>query len=426
MSNRVLGACALAICVLATNAFAQTPAPVEKLTFTEAVQRAIAKNPSSTIAAAGILRADALLREARSSFRPQVSASVTETTLNTGVMFQGLTVTPQNSVNLLLDARMSVYAPAAWAARVEAQDQRGIAELSIADTNRQTALATADAFLTIIARRRAVAAVQRARDTAGAHFDLARQLEQGGTGSRLNSLRAQQELSTDEGLVESAQLGLYRAQEALGVLVVADGPVDAADEPDFGAAVGATSGSSVASGFSRTDLKVLMARQDAAERLVRNATKQYFPTLQAIFQPQTNYPKPLFGTANSWRLVLQASISIYDSGLKSGVKLERESALDISRATLMSAMTSISSDVRSAREAVASAERSLTSATAAASQAQDVVNIVNISFRAGASTNIEVIDAERSARDADTAAAVAEDTLRRARLDLLNALGRFP
>jgi outer membrane protein len=43
----------------------------------------------------------------------------------------------------------------------------------------------------------------------------------------------------------------------------------------------------------------------------------------------------------------------------------------------------------------------------------------------GATTNLEVIDAQRVARDAETAAAIAEDALRRARLDLLIALGRF-
>jgi outer membrane protein TolC len=89
-------------------------------------------------------------------------------------------------------------------------------------------------------------------------------------------------------------------------------------------------------------------------------------------------------------------------------------------------MTQASSEVRAAREAAASGERSLVSARAAADQAQQVVNIVNVRFRAGASTNIEVIDAERSARDADTAVAAAEDTLRRARLELLVALGRCP
>ena len=38
----------------------------------------------------------------------------------------------------------------------------------------------------------------------------------------------------------------------------------------------------------------------------------------------------------------------------------------------------------------------------------------------------EVIDAERQARDAETQAAIAEDTARQARLDLLAASGRFP
>ena len=98
----------------------------------------------------------------------------------------------------------------------------------------------------------------------------------------------------------------------------------------------------------------------------------------------------------------------------------------MSRATFDRALTTARSEVRAAREAVASAERSLVSARAGADQAQQVVNIVNISFRAGAATNIEVIDAEGRARDADTAVGVAEDTLRRARLELLTAAGRFP
>jgi outer membrane protein TolC len=41
-------------------------------------------------------------------------------------------------------------------------------------------------------------------------------------------------------------------------------------------------------------------------------------------------------------------------------------------------------------------------------------------------TLVEVIDAQRRARDAETAAAIAEDAVRRARLELLLASGRFP
>src|SRR5262249_12057160 len=115
-----------------------------------------------------------------------------------------------------------------------------------------------------------------------------------------------------------------------------------------------------------------------------------------------------------------------DSGQRAGLRVQRQADVEQARATLAGATTTAGSQVRAAREAVASLERVLASARSAADQAQQVVNITNISFRAGAATNIEVIDAERSARDADTAAAVAEDQLRRARLELLNALGRFP
>ena len=114
----------------------------------------------------------------------------------------------------------------------------------------------------------------RARDTAKAHFDLATELEQRGTGSRLNALRAQQQLSTDEGLVETARLALYRAQEALGVLIVADGPVDAADEPAFDVPP-TTAPAAAARPLWRTDLRLFAAQQQAAERVVRDSTKDW-------------------------------------------------------------------------------------------------------------------------------------------------------
>ena len=62
----------------------------------------------------------------------------------------------------------------------------------------------------------------------------------------------------------------------------------------------------------------------------------------------------------------------------------------------------------------------------AAASANEVLKITIVAFEAGASTNIEVIDAQRSARDLETAVTQAEDRVRQARLDLLVALGRFP
>jgi hypothetical protein len=210
--------------------------------------------------------------------------------------------------------------------------------------------------------------------------------------------------------------------------------VDDADEPLFaapdlaetaGATAAATPG--VANPFlARTDLRLFAAEQQAAERVLRDSSKDRYPFLEAAFLPSSMYPSQFFVPQNSWRLVMQLSVPLFDSGQRRGLKLERQAAVDISRATFTRALTTAESEVRTARAAVASAERGLTTAHAGADQARQVVDIVNISFRAGAATNIEVIDAQRRARDADVAVAVAEDTLRRARLELLTAAGRFP
>ena len=290
------------------------------------------------------------------------------------------------------------------------------------------------------ARRRANL---RARDVAKAHFDLAHELEQRGTGSRLNALRAQQEFSIDDGLVESAQLAVYRAQEALGVLMVADGPVDATDEPSSRCrrtspllprrqgprrhARRARATCRRSRLFqSRADLQLFSAQQQAAERVLRDSSKDYWPYLEGIFQPQSTYPAQFFAPSNTWRLLVQMSVPIFDSGQRAGVRFERQAALDELRATYAGAVTQATSEIERGGKPCGARSAGWRAPTPAADQAGQVVNIINVSFRAGAATNIEVIDAERSARDADTSVAVAEDTLRRAKFELLTALGRFP
>lgn len=420
-------AAAAAFSACAAAASAQTPAsilpaPAIRVTFAEAVARAQERNPTIAVAASSIIAAEGLIRQARAATLVQLAGSIATTTLNTGIEFAGATVTPQNSLTASLTASMPIVNAAAWARRAQAQDQRAIADLTVADAKRQIAWATADAYLTILAQRRIVDSNVRARDTAKAHFDLATELERGGTGSRLNALRAEQQFSIDEGLVEAASLGLYRAQEALGVLIAADGPADATDDPDFSGPVSA--GADPAQ--FRADLKLFAGEQRAAERVLRDSSKDWWPTVDAVFQPSTIYPAQLFVPQNTWRLLTQTTVPLFDSGLRASTRLQREATVAQTRATVAGASTTAASQVRAARAAIASGERTLAAAGRAADQARQVVAITNVSFRAGAATNIEVIDAERTARDSDNAVAVAEDQLRRARLELLEALGRFP
>ena len=84
------------------------------------------------------------------------------------------------------------------------------------------------------------------------------------------------------------------------------------------------------------------------------------------------------------------------------------------------------SDVRTAFEAMRRADEALRSSREAEQYARKALDLANVAYRAGAATNIEVIDAERQARDAATQAEMAADGARQARLSLLVAADLFP
>ncbi len=427
-ASAVSGLAWLVVAATAPPAAAQQAA-MDRLTFDEAIERAVTRNPTIEQAAAGILRAEALLQQVRSLSLPTLDATLTTRTIGPVQKFAGESINPRTQLTTSAVLGVPLLTPARWALRAQARDQVLVAQRSAADARREIAVAAAQAYLAIITQRRVAELNERARDNARAHFDDAHQRYEGGLGSRLNALRAQQELSADEARVEDARLAVRRAQEALGVLVAGDGPVDAAAEPafDIPADVIAPAGAPAPPAIgSRPDVRLAEARIAAAERVVADSWKDYLPELTGVVSPQLLTPSGLFFPTRSWSAALIFSVPVLEFGERRGLKRERQARLDIARADRTGVERQARAELRAAIEAVRSTERALERTRAAAEQANEVVRITVIAFRAGATTNIEVIDAQRGARDAETAAAIAEDALRRARLELLVALGRFP
>jgi outer membrane protein len=417
----------VAMLTFASPVFAQAPAPpMERVTFEEAVQRALKNSPTIAQAAEAVLRAEGLLQQARAATLPSVNAFVSNATLDSGRSFGGTVVQPRNQTTLSADLSMPVLAPARWAAAAQARDQIDVANLATADARKQVGVATAEAYLAIINQRRQLEVNQLARETAQAHLVYAQRRLAEGAGTRLNELRAAQEVAADDARVENAGLAVRRAQEALGVLIAANGPVDAAGEPLLEVPAASAIDDETAWMGTRTDVRLSTATQRAFERVWHDSFKDYFPTATASFDPQALSPSGAFTAPRGWRFTLALSAPIFDSGQRSGLSKFREAASNSARYSLTNLEIQARSEVRLARETVQSTERALTSQRLAAQQADEVVTITNTAFEAGATTNLEVIDAQRSARDAESAAAIAEDAVRRARLDLLTALGRFP
>jgi outer membrane protein TolC len=100
--------------------------------------------------------------------------------------------------------------------------------------------------------------------------------------------------------------------------------------------------------------------------------------------------------------------------------------LEAARLRLSGIQTQARSEVRFAEEAVERNESIVATARESAENAREALRITEIAYKAGATTNVEVVQAQQTARNAELLEALAEDRLRQARLDLLVALGEFP
>jgi outer membrane protein TolC len=392
---------------------------LERLTFAQAIERAINNNPTVAQAATGIVRAESILQQVRSSSLPALGAAMTVNITNP-VKFDNLSVVPGVQTQTTPTLGIPILTPVAWAQRNQAGDQVVVAQRNERDIRRQIAVAAAQSYLAIIARRRVLDLNSRARDNAREHFMFASQRFQGGIGSRLNALRAEQEMLSDETRVEEALLLIQLAQEALGVLVGANGPVDAVDYPVFDIP------DELGQLTNRTDIQLVMERERAAQRVYSDSWKDRLPSLNSVFTPSLVEPPGVFARAFSWRAQVLFSVPVFDSGLRSGQAAQRLADLNAIKFERANLERQAASEIRTARDAVASTTRAFGQAQLAADRANQVVQITDVAYREGASTNIEVLDAQRQARDVETQSAIAEDALKRAQLDLLVALGRFP
>jgi outer membrane protein TolC len=335
----------------------------------------------------------------------------------------GIVSQPQTGLLLQATLAVPIVVPKSWAQWSQSKDLLRASQTSSADVRRVVAVGVARAYLAIVAQKRVIEAATRARDTDKAHFDFAHQRYVGGVGNRIDEVRAQQQLSSDEANVEVQLSVLAREREVLGVLVGVGGPLDA-EEPNLQATNDPARALEEAD--RRTDVQTGKARLSAAEHVVHDDWTDYSPYLTGSFSPFFADPGTINTPTTGWQAQLVLTIPFYDGGLRYAQQKERAASRHEALAQLEATLRQARSEVRAAFEELRHADAALEAARRASDLARRGLDLAQIAYRAGATTNLEVIDAERTARDSETAVAVAEDGARQARLDLLAATGRFP
>ena len=414
-----------ALVLAAAPAFSAPPAPpMERLTLEEAVRRAIARNPTALIAEEEIHRAEGIVKEVRAGSFPTLTANAAATRID-DTRTVGSVVTPLNYRNANVNLTIPVFAPQRWLAWKNSGAQVEIARLSADDARRAVAVATARTYISVMAQHRLVQITIQARDGARAHLEDAHARFEVGSGNRLDEVRAAQEVATDEAQLAQAQAGLSRAREALGVLVGADGPIEVGEQLAL-PALPAPEDALRDAEDKRPDVLASKRRTESAHDVLRDSWADYMPLLSAVAQPFYNSPATPALPETGWQAQLVLSIPLFDGGFRYGARRERSALFEESKAQLEGLLRLARSEVRAAFESVRGADDSLRSARQAARLAHQALDMSMLAYREGATNDLEVVDAERRARDADVAALSAEDIARQARIDLLAASGRFP
>jgi len=422
--NASIGFAAALLLAVSLPAGAQTPPA--RITLDEAVRRAISRNTSIAIAVAEIERAHALLREVRSFALPTITGNGVGTLLDSArADSTGAVIQPRTTLTGNVQLTIPVIAPQRWVNWSHASEQVDIARLSADDVRRQTAVSAARAYVTVLAQHRLVQANELARNNARDHLQYARARLDAGTGNRLDVVRSAQEVASDDAQVAAAVVNLVRAQEALGVLVGSDAPLDAVEEIQLSSSASEADAMREAEA-RRADLRAARGRIEAADHVLRDSYADYLPFLSAVVTPFAATYSSLTAPSTGWQAQLVLTVPFFDGGFRYGAHEERSALLDEARISLDGALRQARSEVRTAFEEVRRNDFAFQASREAARLAEEALQMTTTAYRAGATNDLDVLDAERRYRDAQTAAATAEDNARQARIDLLAATGRFP
>jgi len=408
----------------AVPAVSPTVPEAPRVGFSEAVAQAMRAHPTVEVAEAQARRAVALITEARAALLPTVNLNATYTRLDDDRRLQDRIILGANQLSANVQAIVPIYSARAWSGLHRAEDNAALARVSALDARRSLGVAAARAWVAVSSQHRMVATTERAIDNGRAHLDVARQRWEGGLSGRLDVVRASQDMATLRMTLAAQRAALARLQEALGVVMGVEGPRDAVD--DVAIAGVPSTGEALEAAGRRSDVRVLQTRVHNADRAIDASWAEYVPALSAVLLPFYQNPATLTQPIAGWQAQLVLSWPIFDGGLRNGLAQERRAQRDEARALLEGAVRQARSEVRAAVAAIGEADARAEAAHEASTLADEALSLAEAAYRAGATGNLDVLDAQRRARDARAAAFMADDDAREARLNLLVASGRFP
>ena len=396
----------------------------------ELVEAAQANNADLRFAAARVEEAEGVLREAGASFFPEVTGAYTNTRNRASAQTQPPNIAPLTrtlnqtlfSTSFEIDfwGRLRRIEESARAGLLSTRYARDVVALSLASAVAQTYFSVRSLDVQLVALDQTI----RSRSDA---LDLARARLQGGLASELDVFQAQGALS--QALVQRRDTERQRAllERELGQLTGrADLKLPAGDL--FKLPVPPTPPAGLPSALlgRRPDIRGSEESLASSNALIGAARAAMFPTISltaGLGTQSTAFSDLLSSGAKIWTLGYGLALPIFDAGRRSA-RVDQAEARE--RQALANYQKSIETGFREVSQGLINVEQSAATETDLMTNLQAARNALDLSnarYQAGYSPFLEVLDAQRTANDAE----IAYVRNRQARLsftvDLMKALG---
>lgn len=343
--------------------------------------------------------------------------------LPTGI--ENILIQKQNMLAAQVQATQALLAPQAWFGIASSRAGERLAADNVEGTRRDILFGVAQAYYSAATLKQVVSIQQRQLAISLEHERDARVRYEAGTTPKISLLRAEIDRARSEQDLKRALNGYEGAKVSIATLL-------ARDRPDFEVEIPTSpqlppAQASLEEDALRLRPDVLASREQisVAENNRGGTLSRYLPWVGAFVRWQYANVTGFTGRQTSWALGLQASWTLLDGFLRESDLRENQSKVREAEAARDSTALRARGEVAQARLDLDSAAANREKAKEQLALAQENQKLVNVNYKAGAATYIEVSDANLALLSAELTQVSESLSADLAALRLIKAAGHF-
>jgi outer membrane protein TolC len=306
--------------------------------------------------------------------------------------------------------------------------------LSFEDMKRTILLNVANSIISVVTAERVAELNRVGTRNALERLDIATRRRALGSATRLDVVRAQQDVESARATLVTGDESLRQAREALGLALGLPEQVGVTKNLKMdGLVQSAIDSCRVAPSIEqRADVAAARARLLVAKRNVDDVYYQFLPTLAA--ESTVAYSnlyagvagEPASSATTTWNILGVLSVPLWDGGLRYGSLRQMRALEDEAVQSFESLRRQAVIQVEQARRDVGVAEKSRDVAAAARALAAETDQLTRVGYVEGQGTSLELVIAAAALREAEITLALREFDLVKSRVLAILALANCP